>query len=156
MFKYVYIVLIIVRNWKQPQCLLEGDWVDGCCVCAQLLSCVQLFVIPWPVALQVPQSIRFSREEYQRGLPFSPPGDLPDSGIKPESLVSLAVTGRFFTTGPPGKPCDTVTLWDMVWLSKRMKYVSIWQGILDTGKWHISNLFTEYDATLENDFSFVH
>ena len=47
--------------------------------------------------------------------------DLPDSGIKPESLVSPAVTGRFFTTGPPGKPCDIVTLWDMVWLSKRMK-----------------------------------
>ena len=93
--------------------------MDG--VCAQLLSCVQLFVIPWPVALQVPLSIRFSREEHRRALPFSAPGDLPDSGIKPESLVSPAVTGRFFTTGPLGKPCDTVTLWDMVWLSKRMK-----------------------------------
>ena len=28
-----------------------------------------------------------------------PPGDLPDPGIKPESLMSLALAGRFFTTG---------------------------------------------------------
>ena len=34
-------------------------------------------------------------------LPFLPPGDLPDPGIKP---VSPALAGRFFTTEPPGKP----------------------------------------------------
>ena len=38
------------------------------------------------------------------GLPFPSPGDLPDSGIKPVSLVSSTLTGRFFTTGPNGKP----------------------------------------------------
>ena len=37
------------------------------------------------------------------GLPFPSP-DLPDSGIKPVSLVSSTLTGRFFTTGPHGKP----------------------------------------------------
>jgi len=31
-------------------------------------------------------------------------GDLPDPGIKPTSLASLALAGRFFTTEPPGKP----------------------------------------------------
>ena len=30
-------------------------------------------------------------------------GDLPDPGIKPASTVSPAVTGRLFTTEPPGK-----------------------------------------------------
>jgi len=40
----------------------------------------------------------FSRQEYWSGLPFPPPGDLPDPGIEPTSLVSLAMTGRFFTT----------------------------------------------------------
>ena len=34
----------------------------------------------------------FSRQEYWSGLPFPPPGDLPNPGIKP------ALTGRFFTT----------------------------------------------------------
>ena len=32
------------------------------------------------------------------------PGDLPGSGIKPESPVSPALAGGFFTTEPPGKP----------------------------------------------------
>ena len=40
----------------------------------------------------------FSRQEYWSGLPFPSPGDLPDPGIKPESLRSPALTGGFFTT----------------------------------------------------------
>jgi len=32
-----------------------------------------------------------------------PPGDLPDPGIEPMSLLSPALAGRFFTTKPPGK-----------------------------------------------------
>ena len=35
----------------------------------------------------------FSRQEYWSGLPFPPPGDLPDPGIKP---VSPALAGKFF------------------------------------------------------------
>ena len=46
----------------------------------------------------------FSWQEYWIGLPFPPPGDLLDSGIKPTSLVSPALAGRFFTPEPPGKP----------------------------------------------------
>ena len=46
----------------------------------------------------------FPRQEYWSGLPFPPPGDLPDSGMEPESLVSAALVGRFFTSEPPGKP----------------------------------------------------
>ena len=32
----------------------------------------------------------FSRQEYWSGLPFPPPGDIPDPGIKPVSLASPA------------------------------------------------------------------
>ena len=32
------------------------------------------------------------------GSPFPPPGDLPDSGIEPVSLMSPALAGRFFTS----------------------------------------------------------
>ena len=46
-------------------------------------SHVQLFATPWIVAYQVPLSMGFSRQEYWNGLPFPPPGDLPDPGIDP-------------------------------------------------------------------------
>ena len=42
----------------------------------------------------------FSRQEYWRGFPCPPPGDLPDPGIEPRSLMSPALVGRFFTTSP--------------------------------------------------------
>ena len=45
-----------------------------------------------------------SQQEYWNGLPFPPPGDLPDPGIKPESPEATALAGGFFTTEPPGKP----------------------------------------------------
>ena len=35
---------------------------------------------------------------------FPPPGDPPDPGIEPTSLVSPALAGQFFTAMPPGKP----------------------------------------------------
>ena len=70
---------------------------------AQLLNFVQLFVIPWTVAHQALLSIGFSSQEYWSGLPFPPPGDLPDPGIEP---TSPALTGGFFITEPPGKPHD--------------------------------------------------
>ena len=37
-------------------------------------------------------------------MPFPTPGDLPDPGIEPTSLVPPALASRFFTTGTPGKP----------------------------------------------------
>ena len=37
------------------------------------------------VACQAPLSMGLSRQEYWSGLPFPPPGDLPDAGIKPRS-----------------------------------------------------------------------
>ena len=43
----------------------------------------------------------FSRQEYWSGLPLPPPGDLPDPGIEPKSLMSPALAGRFFTTSAP-------------------------------------------------------
>ena len=40
----------------------------------------------------------FSRQEYWSGLPFPPPGDLPDPGIKPASLMLPALAGRFLSS----------------------------------------------------------
>ena len=60
-------------------------------------------VTPWTVALQAPLSMGFPRQEYWSGLPFPSPGDLPDPGIEPESLVFPALAGRFFTAESPLK-----------------------------------------------------
>ena len=50
------------------------------------------------VARQAPLSIVFSRQEYQGALPCPPPGDLPDPGTEPSSLMSPALASGFFTT----------------------------------------------------------
>ena len=68
------------------------------------LSCVWLFVTPKAVAHQTPLSMEFFRQEYKSSLSFPPPGDLPDLGTEPASLMSPASAGRFSTTVPPGKP----------------------------------------------------
>ena len=46
----------------------------------------------------------FSRQEYWSGLPFPPPGGLPDPGIKLRSALSPALAGGFFSTEPSGRP----------------------------------------------------
>ena len=43
----------------------------------------------------------FSRQDDWGGLPCPPPGDFPDPGIEPASLLSVALAGGFFTTSPP-------------------------------------------------------
>ena len=64
-----------------------------------MLTHVCLFATPWTVAHQAPLSLEISRQEYWTGLLLPPLGDLPDPEIEPLSLVSPALSGRFFTTG---------------------------------------------------------
>ena len=49
---------------------------------------------------------------------FPPPGDLPDPGIKPMSLVSPALAGGFFTIETPGKPSEASWLVPKVLISQ--------------------------------------
>ena len=50
------------------------------------------------IAHQAPLFMGFSRQEHWSGLPSPPPGDPPDAGIEPTSLMSPALAGGFFTT----------------------------------------------------------
>ena len=81
---------------------------SGVCVCVcvnahtRALSRVQLFATPGTVTHQASLSMGFSRQEYWSGLPFPPPEDLPDPGIKLSSHVSCI--GRCVPLAPPGKP----------------------------------------------------
>jgi len=62
--------------------------------------------MPWTVTVahQAPLSVGLPRQEYWSGLLFPSPENLPDLGIKPPSLVSPELAGKFFTTESPGKP----------------------------------------------------
>ena len=55
---------------------------------------------PWTVAHQAPLSLDFSSKDYWSGLPFPPPGDLPNSGIK---LRSPTLQADSLLSEPPGK-----------------------------------------------------
>ena len=55
----------------------------------------------------------FSRQEYWSELPLSYPGDLPDPGIKPDSLTSPALTGKFFTYWATWKAQGTASLFKL-------------------------------------------
>ena len=48
----------------------------------------------WTVACQAPLSIKFSRQKYWSGLPFSSPGDLLNPGVEPGCP---ALRDRFIT-----------------------------------------------------------
>ena len=61
------------------------------------ISRVQLFATLWTVARQAPLFMGLSRQEYWSRLPFPSPGDLPNPGIKPMSLMSPALADGFFT-----------------------------------------------------------
>ena len=80
-------------------------WTRPCCVLSHF-SRVPLFVTLWTVAHLAPLSMGFSRQKYWSGLPCPPPGDLPNPGIKPTSLVSPASAGGFFTTSATWEALD--------------------------------------------------
>ena len=64
---------------------------------------MQLLESPQTGTCQALLSVELPRQEYRSGLLFSSPGDPSNSGIKPESP---ARAGGFFTTEPPGEPCE--------------------------------------------------
>ena len=71
------------------------------CVCAQL--CLTLCN---PMDCSPPGSSvhGISQARILEWISIFPSGDLLDPGIEPVSLVSSALTGRFFITVPPEKP----------------------------------------------------
>ena len=101
-----------------PSIGMEAQWEKGfghslqvlsAYMQAQLLSHVQFFETPWTIVRQTSLSMEFSRQDYWSGFPFPPPVNLLNPGIKPTSLVSPALAGRFFTTAPLGKPISATT-----------------------------------------------
>ena len=73
------------------------------CMHAKSLQLYLTLVTLWTVVLQAPLSMGFSRQEYWSGLPCILPGDLPDPGIKPMSLMSPALKTSSLPLVPPAK-----------------------------------------------------
>ena len=99
-----------------------------------VLHCVWLFVTPWTAAHQAPLSMEFPRKKYWSGLLFPSPGDLPDPGIKPVSLASLELAGRFFTTAPLGKPNISISKRFVTVVFKIGYWFSQWHRFLGKGQ----------------------
>ena len=83
-------------------------------------SHVQLFRTLWIVAHQAPLSIGFSRQEFWRGLPCTPPGNLPDPGIEPTSLKSALLAGKYFTTSAT---CEAPVVIGDIQIKSTMKHI---------------------------------
>ena len=97
-------MVVSKSNHRLPYipCTIYGDisFFSGsprCMHAKSLQSCLTLWD-PMDVAHEAPLSMRFSRQECYSGLPYPPPGDLPNPGIKPVSLTSPTLAGGFFTT----------------------------------------------------------
>ena len=111
-----------------------------------MLSHVWLFATLWTVACQGPLSMDFSGQEYWSGLPFLPPGDLPDPRDQTLAPASPALTDGFFTTEPPGKPNLSpedslrITGLDKFWFIESR---SPWQFVRDLTKVAVSPQFLE-------------
>ena len=63
----------------------------------------------WTVACQAPLSVEFFRAEYSSGLPFPPPGDLPNPETEPASPVSPALQADSLLLSHRGSPTMQVT-----------------------------------------------
>ena len=92
-YALIYCITVFLSDLLHSVCELKS------------LSHVRLFVTPWTVACQTPQSMEFSRQEYWIGLPFPSPGDLPDPGSEPRSP---ALQADALPSEPPGKPIGSI------------------------------------------------
>ena len=116
------------------------------CVCVRactrmhtcVLGQVQCIATLWTVACQASLSLRFSQEEYWSGLPFPPPGGLPDPGIE---SVSPLLAGGFFTTEPSEKPYNNST-WVLFFKFKQyQKLLTENRKITKNELWHLTRLY---------------
>ena len=84
------------HDWSDLACVQgkhtkrqNGLLIASCHMHACVVSHIWLSATPWAVAHQAHLSMEVSRQEYWIGLPFPPPGDLPNPGINPDLLGLL-------------------------------------------------------------------
>ena len=65
----------------ETECVCVLSHLSHVCLCATL----------WTAAFQSPLSMGFSRQKYWSGLACPPPGDLPNPGMEPTSLIYTCI-----------------------------------------------------------------
>ena len=105
--KYFLLSFSLLENcqlvMKPSSMLSSGIWTEVLTFTPTSLNTQSLqscLTLCNPMECRPPGSsiLGFSRQEYWCGLAHPPPGDLPDPGIEPTSLMSPALAGRFLTT----------------------------------------------------------
>ena len=95
-----------------------------------LLSCFSHIQLLWPYGLlylwDSPAMLLYlwdsPGKNYWRRLPCPPPGDLPNPGIKPTSLVSPILVVGFFTTNATWETLK----WPTAWVNAYSYYIIYW------------------------------
>ena len=108
-----------IVSWKLP---VPVKWLQLCPTLCNPMDC----------GLQ-----GFFRQEHWRGLPFPPPGDLPNPGIKPASLMSPALASKFFTTS---------ATWETPSLHHSCIYLKIWLSFKSSLNWWHHLRFPQHSA----------
>ena len=94
-----------INELKDILMQIHSIFIYKCSItCVLFTQSCWLFASPWTVAHQAPLSTGFSWQEYWNGFPFPPPGDLPEPGIKPMSLVSPALQEEALLLSHQGSP----------------------------------------------------
>ena len=94
---FVVALILIVKNWKQPNVYQQMNKWPNCGI-SILWNVIQklkeskyfLFFLSWYI-FDISLSMEFFRQEYWSRLPFPPPGDLSYPGIEPASPVTSAL-----------------------------------------------------------------
>ena len=86
-------------------------------------SVAQVCLTLEPAARRAPLSMGCPRQEYWRELSFPSPGDPPNPGLKPTSLVSPALAGGLFTTEPPRSTNTTACILEDTSLKQLLLYL---------------------------------
>ena len=73
-------------------------------VCSDAQSSLTLCASMDCIVYQAPLSIAFFWQEYWSGLPFPPPGDLPNPGIRPASPAAPALQADSLPLSHQGSP----------------------------------------------------
>ena len=82
--------------------------IFACMHACLITSVVSDSAILWTVNCQPHLSMEFSRQGYWSGLPLSPPGDLPNSGIEPESPAPPALQADSLPLNQWGGPYSSL------------------------------------------------
>ena len=96
-----------------------------------MFSYVWLYATLWTVAHLAPLSIGFSQQECWNGLPFLPPGDLPDPEIKPSLLYLLHcrwIIYHWATGEVPVVFCTLLFTWSGTRLELRWRTLDIYNN----------------------------